>query len=151
MKQKRENFWLSVLRHHWIQRLFPSIRNSSLKWSSMPYCTWMKICKRAILVSRRLLEVQSLTPSWLKVYALRKPSHMPVSNNNQNALKIQRLPSLILNLSLKLRKIMLKLELIIQRTSKRLLMPSGILFMISLPKLLTLELKLYFQTSQLVI
>jgi len=44
-----------------------------------------------------------------------------------------------------------KLELKTQMISKRLLMPNGILFTINLTKLLHQELKLSFQTFQLVI
>jgi len=55
------------------------------------------------------------------------------------------------SLSLKLKKIMPKLELKTLMISKRLLMPNGILFTINLTKLLHQELKLSFPTFQLVI
>jgi len=91
----------------------------------------MKIYKRVILVSRKLQVDQSLTHSWLKVFASRRLSHMLVLNNSQKALKVQRLLFLILSLNLKLKRIMPKLELKILMISKKLLMLNGISFMIS--------------------
>lgn len=109
----------------------------------------MKIYKRVILVLRRLQVDQYQTHSWLRVYALRKHSHMPVLNNNQNASKTQRLLFSTLNLSLKQKKITLKLELKIQMISKKLLMLNGILFMISLIEFANQVPRSFFQTCQL--
>ena len=149
--QRKENFSWSAPRHHYNLRSFPNIKSSSLKWLLMQYCIWMKICKRAILVSRKLPEVQYQIHSWSRVYASRKLSHTLVSNNNQNALKAQRLLFWILSSNWKQRRITLRLELIIQMISKRSLMLNGISFMRSLTRLLSLALKLSFQTCQLVI
>lgn len=117
----------------------------------MPFCIWMRICKRVILVLRKLQEDQSLIHSWSRVFASRNHSHMPVSNNNQNHSRTQRLPFSTLSLSLRPKKIMLKLELITQMISKRLLMLNGILFTPNSRVSLTQELRLFSQVSQLVI
>lgn len=70
---------------------------------------------------------------------------MLVSNNNQSHLLMLRFLSLTLNLSLRLKKIMLRLESLTQMISKKLLMLNGISFMINLIKLLLLELKSFCQ------
>ena len=72
-------------------------------------------------------------------------------SNNQNHLTIPKFLLLTLNLSLRLKKTVLRSDLAILKISKRLLMPNGNLSMTSLIKSLQLELKLSFLDSLLVI
>ena len=71
-------------------------------------------------------------------------------SNNQNHLTIPKFLLLTLNLSLRLKKTVLRSDLAILKISKRLLMPNGNLSMTSLIKSLQLELKLSFLDSLLV-
>lgn len=72
-------------------------------------------------------------------------------SSNQNHLTIPKFLLLTLNLSLRLKKTVLRSDLAILKISKRLLMPNGNLSMTSLIKSLQLELKLSFLDSLLVI
>ena len=71
-------------------------------------------------------------------------------SSNQNHLTIPKFLLLTLNLSLRLKKTVLRSDLAILKISKRLLMPNGNLSMTSLIKSLQLELKLSFLDSLLV-
>jgi hypothetical protein len=98
-----------------------------------------------ILVLRKLQEDPSLSPFWSKEFASKRLFHMLDLNNNQRCLKTQKLLFLILNLNLKLKEIMLRLELIILKNSKKLLMLNGTLFMKNLIKFVNRARRLYFQ------
>ena len=72
-------------------------------------------------------------------------------SSNQNPSTIPKFLLLTLNLSLRLKKTVLRSDLAILKISKRLLMPNGNLSMTNLIKSLQLELKLSFLDSLLVI
>ena len=122
-----------------------SIKNFSQRWLLKQSSILMKTLIRVILVLRKLQEDPSLSPFWSKEFASKRLFHMPDLNNNQRCLKTQKLLFLILNLNLKLKEIMLRLELIILKNSKKLLMLNGTLYMKNLIKLLNQAQILYFQ------
>jgi len=150
-RKKKEIYSSNVPRLLLTPRLFLTTRNSSQRWSSMPFYILMKIYLNLILVSRKSPVDPLLIHSWYTEFASERPSPMQVSNNNQRDLRILKFWFFNTSLSLKLKKIMPKLELKTLMISKRLLMPNGILFTINLTKLLHQELKLSFPTFQLVI
>lgn len=76
---------------------------------------------------------------------------MPVSSSSQRNLKILKLPFLTLNLSLKLKEIMQRLELKTQMISRKSSMPNGKSFMISLIESSRPERRLFFQACLLAI
>ena len=94
------------------------------------------ISTRRTLASRRSPEAQSLTHSSSKVSALRRPSHMLASSSSPSASRmILKLSAVAWSLSSRLRKVALRLDLPIPKTSKEVSMPSGKSSMISLTRL----------------
>ena len=124
-KMKKEIYSSNVLRLPLTPRLFQTTKLSSLKWSLMPFCILMRICRSLILVSRKSLVDLSLILSWYMVSVSKRLSLMLVSNNNKSDSRTQKFWIFNTSSSLKLKKIMQKLELKTQMISKRLLMLNG--------------------------